>query len=140
MNILVTGAAGYIGSVVTDQLVKPGNKVVALDNLKYGHREAVNSAALFYEVDLRDPEAVDMIFYQWHIDVVVHLAAESLVGRSVSEPRMYFESNVVYGMTLLQIMLKHGVERIIFSSTASVYGTLGQVPITERSPKKPVNP
>lgn len=140
MNILVTGAAGYIGSIVTEELVKQGNFVIALDNLGQGHREAVSPEATFVQADLADSAKLDELFRRYQIDVVIHLAAESVVTHSMTDPGQFFRNNVIYGINLLDTMLKHRVFKLIFSSTAAVYGEPGKVPIKEGDPKKPVNP
>lgn len=139
MNILVTGAAGYIGSVVTEELIKDGNFVVALDNLKQGHREAIAPDALFVQADLGNLEELDRVFQNYQIEAVMHLAAESLVEYSMSDPGRYFQSNVIYGINLLDTMLKHHVYKLIFSSTAAVYGEPKKVSIKESAPTMPVN-
>lgn len=139
MNILVTGAAGYIGSVVTEEIIREGNSVVALDNLKQGHREAVSPEATFIQADLADLEKLDELFRHYQIDMVIHLAAESIVTHSLTDPGKFFQNNVIYGINLLDTMLKHRVFKLIFSSTAAVYGEPGNVPIEENDPKKPVN-
>ena len=139
MNILVTGAGGYIGSIVTEELIKEGNFVIALDNLKEGHREAVVPEAVFVQVDLGNLEELDNVFRRYQIEAVMHLAAESLVERSMSDPRRFFRSNVIYGINLLDTMLKYDVYRLVFSSTAAVYGEPEKVPIEENDLKRPVN-
>ena len=139
MNILVTGAAGYIGSIVTEEIIREGNSVIALDNLKQGHREAVSPEATFIQADLADSEKLDELFRRYQIDVVIHLAAESITTHSMTDPRKFFLNNVIYGINLLDTMLKHNVFKFIFSSTAAVYGEPEKVPIEENNPKKPVN-
>lgn len=139
MNVLVTGAAGYIGSIVTEELVKEGNHVVALDNLKQGHREAVAPEAVFIQADLSNLEKLEYLFRHHQIESVMHLSAESTVEYSVTDPRRYFQNNVIYGINLLDIMLKHGVNKLIFSSTAAVYGEPEKIPIKENDPTRPVN-
>lgn len=139
MNILVTGSAGYIGSIVTEEIIREGNFVVALDNLKQGHREAVSPEVAFVHADLADLEKLDEVFRRYQIDVVIHLAAESIVTDSMTNPREFFQNNVIYGLNLLDTMLKHGVFKLIFSSTAAVYGEPEKVPIEENDPQRPVN-
>ena len=139
MNILVTGAAGYIGSIVTEQLLREGNQVIALDNLQQGHREAVAPEAIFIEADLADSETLDQVFRQYPIDAVMHLAAETVVEYSMTDPGRFFRTNVAYGINLLDIMLKHNVKRLIFSSTAGVYGDPELIPVEETHPLRPVN-
>ena len=140
MNILVTGAAGYIGSVLTEELVEQGHTVIALDNLQQGHREAVAPEAAFVHADLCNPEALDDIFRQHRIDAVMHLAAESVVPQSMTDPGKFFHNNILYSMNLLDTMLKHKVDSLIFSSSAAVYGEPENIPIKESEPEKPVNP
>ena len=139
MNILVTGAAGYIGSIVTEQLLREGDRVFALDNLQQGHREAVAPEAVFIEADLADSEAVDEVFRHHPIEAVMHLAAETVVEYSMTDPGRFFRTNVVYGINLLDTMLKHDVDNLIFSSTAAVYGDPEAIPIEETHPLRPVN-
>ncbi|MGA9048018.1 MAG: UDP-glucose 4-epimerase GalE [Dehalococcoidia bacterium] len=131
MKILVTGAAGYIGSVVTEQLVREGHTVIALDNLKQGHREAVGSEAIFIEADLGDLNMLDNIFDHHNFEAVVHLAAESQVAESIKEPNKYFHVNLLYGVHLLDKMMKYHVNKLVFSSSAAIYGSPVDVPIEE---------
>lgn len=140
MNILVTGAAGYIGSVVTDELIRRGDSVIALDNLEQGHREAINPQALFIQADLADLPGLEGTFHRYEIEAVVHLAANSLVGKSMKEPRQFFQNNIVNGMNLLNVMLKHHVHKIVFSSSAAVYGEPEKIPIEENHATRPINP
>lgn len=141
MHILVTGAAGYIGSFVTRSLLNEGYQVIALDNLQQGHREAVHPDALFLEVDLCDVPALKNVFKQHPIQAVVHLAAVSFVGESVVNPRKYFQSNLVYGLNLLDAMLEYKVPQLVFSSSAAVYGSPDAKPIREDQPVvPPLNP
>lgn len=140
MAILVCGGAGYIGSHSVYQLVKAGEEVVIVDNLQTGHREALNPAAKFYEGDIRNPEVLDKIFTENKIESVIHFAANSLVGESVEKPLKYFNNNV-YGMqVLLEGMVKHGVDKIVFSSTAATYGEPEKIPIEENDKTEPTNP
>lgn len=139
MRILVTGAAGYIGSVVTEQLVAQGHDVIALDDLRHGHRVAVPPEASFVEVDLDDRSSLMALFQQEPIEAVVHLAAEALIDESVRDPGLFFRVNVAGGLNLLDAMVTGGVDKIVFSSTAAVYGEPESIPIREDSPKTPVN-
>ena len=139
MNVLVTGAAGYIGSVVTEELIKNGNFVIAVDNLERGHRTAIHPDAMFVLADILDADGLDQIFGKYHVDAVMHLAAKVEVNESMSNPEKYFLTNTVGGMNLLRIMLKHNVKKIIFSSTAAVYGNPAHVPVTEESLTIPAN-
>ena len=139
MSILVCGGAGYIGSHAVHQLVAKGEEVVIVDNLQTGHRSALNPAAKFYEGDIRDAAVLDRIFTENEIEAVIHFAANSLVGESMEKPLKYFNNNV-YGMqVLLEGMVKHGVDKIVFSSTAAVYGEPKRVPIEEDDPTEPTN-
>jgi UDP-glucose 4-epimerase len=140
MRILVTGGAGYIGSVTVEQLVLTGHEVVALDSLATGHREAVARGATLSVHSVRDTEAVVALLRQHHIEAVLHCAARSLVGQSMREPSLYYAENVVGGVALLDAMREAGVERIVFSSTAAVYGEPEKVPIRENAPTRPMSP
>lgn len=140
MRILVTGAAGYIGSVCTETLIGRGHSVIALDDLSEGHREAVDSRAVFCRVDLHDLDSLDKVFQQHKIDAVMHFAARCLVEESVREPAQYYRANVSAGLSLLESMLRHGVKKLIFSSTAATYGEPEKTPIPEDHPTNPVNP
>jgi UDP-glucose 4-epimerase len=140
LKILVTGAAGYIGSVVTEQLVEQGNQVVALDNLKNGHRGAVHPGAEFVQGDLLDASWLRSYLMGQPVDAVVHLAAEALVDVSMRDPGLFFRVNVTGGLNLLDAMIAAGVKRMVFSSTAAVYGEHRVMPITEDAPHLPVNP
>ncbi len=140
MLVLVTGAAGYIGSVCSEFLVNAGVNVVALDNLSEGHRGAVPPQALFYEADFGDPAALDEIFRRHRIDAVMHFAGEALVEKSMKDPSPFYVTNVARGIILLDAMLRQSVTNLIFSSTCAVYGETHVVPIPEDHPKSPVNP
>ena len=140
MAILVCGGAGYIGSHAVYQLIKVGEEVVIVDNLQSGHRSAINPAAKFYQGDIRDDKILDKIFTENKIEAVIHFAANSLVGESVEKPLMYFNNNV-YGMQiLLESMVRNGVDKIVFSSTAATYGEPEKIPIQENDRTKPTNP
>ncbi len=139
MKILVTGAAGYIGSVVTEQLVEEGHQVVALDNLRHGHRAAVDPQAQFVHGDLVDGQWLHAFLAASPVDAVVHLAAEALIDVSMRDPGLFYRCNVTGGLNLLEAMVAAGVKRIVFSSTAAVYGEPRGIPINESDPVKPVN-
>jgi len=139
MNILVTGAAGYIGSVVTERLIDEGHQVLALDNLRHGHRDAVHPAARFVEGDLLDRPWLIEEVRRSGVEAVVHLAAEALIDESIRDPGTFFRVNVTGGLNLLDAMAAGGVRRLIFSSTAAVYGEPTRIPIQEDAPLKPVN-
>ncbi len=139
MAILVCGGAGYIGSHAVHALVEKGEQVVIVDNLQTGHRGALNPAAKFYEGDIRDASVLDKIFTENKIEAVIHFAANSLVGESMEQPLLYFNNNV-YGMqVLLEGMVRHGVDKIVFSSTAATYGEPKRVPIHEDDETCPTN-
>ena len=139
MAILVCGGAGYIGSHAVHALVEKGEQVVIVDNLQTGHRGALNPAAKFYEGDIRDAAVLDKIFTENKIEAVIHFAANSLVGESMEKPLLYFNNNV-YGMqVLLEAMVRHGVDKIVFSSTAANYGEPKRVPIHEDDETCPTN-
>ena len=139
MSILVCGGAGYIGSHVVHQLIEKGEEVVIVDNLQTGHRGALNPKAKFYEGDIRNAEILDKIFTENEIEAVIHFAANSLVGESMKKPLLYFNNNV-YGMqVLLEGMVKHGIDKIVFSSTAATYGEPERVPILETDSTFPTN-
>ncbi|MFO7871181.1 MAG: UDP-glucose 4-epimerase GalE [Kiritimatiellia bacterium] len=140
MKILVTGGAGYIGSVTTELLLDRHYETVVFDNLEKGHREAVDKRARFIKGDLRDPDAVNSAVSDVRPDAVIHFAAYALVGESMENPGLYFRNNVCGGVNLADAMLKFDVEKIVFSSTCAVYGHPPAVPITEQMPRKPVNP
>ena len=139
MAILVCGGAGYIGSHAVHALVEKGEQVIIVDNLQTGHRGALNPAAKFYEGDIRDAAVLDKIFTENKIEAVIHFAANSLVGESMEKPLLYFNNNV-YGMqVLLEAMVRHGVDKIVFSSTAATYGEPKRVPIHEDDETCPTN-
>ena len=138
MRVLVTGGAGYIGSGVVEQLVEAGHSAVVYDSLYKGHRDAVHPRAEFVHADLLDAKALGAALDRVH--AVVHMAADSLVGESVSEPAKYYRNNVVAGLALLEAMREHNVRSLVFSSTAAVYGEPGTQPIEETAPTAPTNP
>ncbi|HPJ98639.1 MAG TPA: UDP-glucose 4-epimerase GalE [Candidatus Hydrogenedentes bacterium] len=140
MALLVTGGAGYIGSVATELLLSAGERVVVLDNLSRGHRGAVAPEATFIEGDIRDRALLDSLFNQHEIDTIMHFAAFALVGESVEKPALYFENNVNGSHRLLNAAVDAGVKRFIFSSTCATYGFPDRVPLTEDLPTRPINP
>lgn len=140
MNVLVTGAAGYIGSVCAEALLARGIDVIALDNLSEGNRAAVPESAAFYETDLADRPALHSIFSRHKIDAVMHFAGEALVAKSMHEPSPFYVGNVACGVILLDAMTRYNVKNLIFSSTCAVYGEPTILPIPEDHAKAPVNP
>jgi UDP-glucose 4-epimerase len=139
-EILVTGGAGYIGSVITEILVRRGRKTVVLDNLTQGHCAAVAPGATLVEADLLDRPALKKLFAAHDFEAVVHLAAVSVVEDSVAQPLRYYRENVGGLLNLLEAMQEAKVRQLVFSSTASVYGLPEQIPITEHCQTRPVNP
>jgi UDP-glucose 4-epimerase len=139
MRVFVTGAAGYIGSVVTERLIDQGFDVVAFDSLKNGHRGAVHPKAEFIDGDLLDAAALDAAVTGSKAEAVVHLAAEALIDESIRNPGLFFHVNVTGGVNLLESMRRAGIDKMVFSSTAATYGEPQFTPITEDHPKDPVN-
>ena len=140
MRILVLGGAGYIGSHTALELVKAGNEVVIADNLVTGYRKAIPKGAKFYEGDLRDFDFLNKLFQQEKIDAVIHFAAYSLVGESVTNPLKYYDNNLCGTKVLLEAMVKNNVDKIVFSSTAATYGEPENIPILETDRTCPTNP
>ena len=140
MNILVTGGAGYIGSIVTEELVNRGETVVVFDNLYYGHRAAVHPDATFVKGDLADRAAVKSVFDTCDIEAVMHFASYTLVGESMEKPFMYLGDNVTNGLNLLQEAVAHGVRRFILSSTANLFDDPERMPIDESERIVPGSP
>jgi UDP-glucose 4-epimerase len=140
MRILVTGGAGYIGSVISEELVAGGHEVVVFDNLVKGHRDAVAAGATLVRGDVLDGEALRRALRERRIEAVVHMAADSLVGESVTDPGKYYRTNVLGGLSLLDAMRAEGVNRLVFSSTAAVYGEPRKQPIEEDDPTSPTSP
>jgi UDP-glucose 4-epimerase len=138
MRVLVTGGAGYIGSGVVEELLRCGHSAVVYDNLYKGHREAVHPEAEFVQADLLDPAPLRSALGR--TDAVVHMAADSLVAESVRDPAKYYRNNVVAGLALLDGMRERGLNRLVFSSTAAVYGEPPKQPVEETDPMAPTNP
>ncbi|GGP40649.1 UDP-glucose 4-epimerase GalE [Saccharothrix coeruleofusca] len=136
MKLLVTGGAGYVGSVCAARLVESGHEVVVLDDLSTGHADAVPEGARFVEGDIND--VIDEVLADG-FDGVLHFAAKSLVGESMVDPAKYWQGNVVTSLRLLEAMRRHAVPRLVFSSTAATYGEPEEVPIAETSPTRPTN-
>lgn len=140
MRVLVTGGAGYVGSVTVERLVEAGHDVTVLDNIRTGHADAVVPGAALIVGSFGDRGLVAGLLAERRIQVVLHCAARSLVGESVAQPALYYQENVVGGMALLDAMRDADVDRIVLSSTAAVYGEPRSIPIQEDDPKDPVNP
>ena len=140
MKILVLGGAGYIGSHTVSELVDAGEDVVIADSLETGHIEAVNPKAKFYQGDIRDKKFIDSVFDNEKIDAVIHFAANSLVGESMTNPLKYYDNNLYGTKVLLQSMVEHDVKKIVFSSTAATYGEPESIPILESDRTEPTNP
>jgi len=139
-RILVTGGAGYIGSVVVDQLLERGFKVVVLDDLSAGHRHAVARGAGFVQGGVGNRELVESLLEREHIEAIIHLAAFALVPESVAQPQKYVTNNVTAARVLLEAAVRAKIRRFVFSSSCAVYGHPATIPITEDSPLEPVNP
>jgi UDP-glucose-4-epimerase GalE len=140
VNILVTGGAGYIGSICCEVLLSRGMNVIALDSLLEGHRAAVPPGAVFCQADLADRPQMEAVFSRHKIDAVMHFAAEALVAKSVREPSIFYATNVAGGVNLLDALTRHRVPKFIFSSSAATYGEPEVVPITEDHRQAPINP
>ena len=138
-TVLVAGGAGYIGSHTVKYLLKNNYKVVVVDNLVYGHKEAVLTEN-FEQIDLADKKALDSVFKKYKIDAVIHFAAYTYVGESVSEPKKYYHNNVVNTLNLLDTMIENDVKNIVFSSTCATYGNPQYTPIDEKHLQSPINP
>ena len=140
MSILVLGGAGYIGSHTAHELVRAGREVVVADSLVTGFRSAVPEKARFYHGDIRDFDFLDDLFHREKIDAVIHFAAYSLVGESVTNPLKYYDNNLYGTKVLLEAMVKNNVKKIVFSSTAATYGEPENIPILESDRTCPTNP
>lgn len=139
MRILVLGGAGYIGSHTVYELIDAGHEVVVADNLLTGFRKAVHPQATFYEGDIRDKKFLDALFEKEKIDGVIHFVASSQVGESMVNPLKYYNNNLCGTETLLESMVEHGVDKIVFSSTAATYGEPERIPIAESDRTEPTN-
>ena len=139
MAVLVLGGAGYIGSHTVYELIEAGRDVVVADNLLTGFRAAVHPKARFYELDIRNRAALDQLFQREHIEGVIHFAASSQVGESMEQPLKYYDNNLWGTICLLESMVAYGVDRIVFSSTAAVYGEPERIPILEADKTEPTN-
>jgi UDP-glucose 4-epimerase len=140
LNVLVTGAAGYIGSICSEVLLARGYQVLALDNLQEGHAAAVPPKAIFCRADLGVRAQIEEVFSKHKIDAVMHFAGEALVAKSVREPSTFYAANIACGVNLLDAMTRRHVKKLIFSSTAATYGEPHTVPIPEDHSKNPINP
>src|SRR5262245_53586187 len=140
MNVFVTGGAGYIGSVCVEELLKAGYGVTVYDNLTEGHRSAVDTRAQFIAAEIGDESKLVQAIQAARVQVIIHFAANALVGESMSNPGKYFRNNVASGLTLLEAAIQAGVRKLVFSSTCAVYGIPERVPLDENLPPQPVNP
>jgi UDP-glucose 4-epimerase len=140
MKVLITGGAGYIGSVVVEQLIKHGHEAVVFDNLSAGHAAAIMPEAAFVKADLKDRDTLVRALDHNRIEAVIHLAASCTVSESIENPHLYFTNNISAGVCLLDAMLTVGVKKLVFSSSAAVYGAPETAPITEETPRNPINP
>ena len=140
MRVMVTGGAGYIGSVVVEQLLSDGHEVIVYDNLSKGHRSAIAPEAEFVSGDLANGDLLTETLKNGRVEAVIHMAADSLVGESVEQPAKYYANNVGGGLSLLDAMRAARVQRLVFSSTAAVFGEPSRQPISEDDPTKPTNP
>lgn len=139
MKILIVGGAGYIGSHAVKQLLGQDIEVVVIDSLETGHKESVPARVPFYHLDIRDKEALKSVFEKENFDGVIHFAANSLVGESMTKPLKYYNNNVHGTQVLLEVMVETGVKYIVFSSTAATYGDVKTMPITEDMQTLPTN-
>jgi len=140
MNVLVTGGAGYIGSHAVRQLIQAGHRVVTVDNLYRGHRQAVDRQATFVQMDLADQAGLTDLLRRHAVDCVMHFAALAYVGESVTRPLDYYLNNTSGALSLLRAMDAAGVRRFVFSSTCATYGEPQATPIVETMPQQPINP
>jgi UDP-glucose 4-epimerase len=138
-KVLVTGGAGYVGSVCCQRLVERGHQVTVVDDLSTGHAEAVPESAVFHQFDIGDRLELPKVVKAGRFDTVFHFAAKALIPESVSNPGMFFDSNVASGIALLEVVRAAGIKRFVFSSSAAVYGNPRTTPIDEDHPKDPVN-
>jgi UDP-glucose 4-epimerase len=140
MNVFVTGGAGYIGSVCTEELLNAGHTVTVFDNLTEGHRSAVDPRAKFIEGCLRDAALVKQSLRDAKVDAILHFAANALVGESMTNPKKYFHNNFVNALKLADAAVECGVKKFVFSSTCATYGPPDKIPMTEDLPQRPINP
>ena len=140
MNVLVTGGAGYIGSICVEELLNAGHQVTVYDNLSEGHRSAVDPRAKFIQNCLSDATSLKQVFQKHKPEAVMHFAANALVAESMTNPGKYFRNNVASGLNLLDAAVECGVKKFVFSSTCATYGPPDRVPMTEDLPQRPINP
>lgn len=140
MAILVTGGAGYIGSITVEHLRSRGDQIVVLDNLSRGHREAVDASVRFYQGDIGDSDLVSRITLENQIESCIHFAAFACADESVKWPELYFENNVVQGLTLFSALLRAGVRRLVFASSCATYGEPETLPVKENARQHPTSP
>ena len=138
-RILVTGGAGYVGSVCCRELLERGDEVIIIDDLSTGHVSAVPDGAILYQMDFGDRDQLATLLERTEIDAVFHFAAKALIPESVSNPGVFFDTNVASGIAMLEVLREFSVKRLVFSSSAAVYGSPASVPITEEQPKTPIN-
>jgi UDP-glucose 4-epimerase len=140
VKTLVTGGAGYIGSVCVEELLDAGHEVTVFDDLSEGHRSAVDARARFVRASLAEPASIATALKDSGAEAVLHFAANALVGESMQNPGKYFRNNVAAGLNLLEACVAAGVRKVVFSSTCATYGTPDRVPIDETVPQRPINP
>jgi|SRR6478735_6032185 len=140
MQVLVTGAAGYIGSHALRALASAGHLPIALDNLSRGHRAAVPAGVAFHQLDVRETDQLEALLREHRVDCVMHFAALTYVGESVAEPLMYYDNNTRGTLSVLRAVERAGTPRLVFSSTAATYGEPSEMPIRETTPQSPINP
>lgn len=139
-TIFVTGGAGYIGSICTEELLNAGYRVAVFDNLSEGHRAAIDPRARFFQGDLADRDSVQRALHASQASAVMHFAANALVGESMVNPSKYFQNNVAAGLNLLDAMVAEGIKRFVFSSTCATFGVPERMPIDETMHQQPINP
>ena len=140
MNVLVTGGAGYIGSICVEELINAGHTVTVLDNLSEGHKSAVDARAKFVQGNLGETQVVNRVIKESGAEAIIHFAAHALVGESMENPGKYFRNNVSSGLELLEAAVQNKVRKFVFSSTCATYGPPDRVPMTEDLPQRPINP
>jgi len=139
VNVLVTGGAGYVGSVCGAELLRQGHSVTVVDDLSTGFRDAVPRGATFVEMDIGDGAAMHDLAVRGRFDAVFHFAAKALIPESVTDPGVFFQRNVAAGITMLESLRAAGVKNVVFSSAAAIYGATGSGPVDEDAPKQPLN-